>query len=139
MASMITATAWVPRGHAAAYPTKYEFDEEEYERISKLAKMELEDAQEGLEEAKKALTDAGLTAPSGHWSLDVLEKEVERIMEEAQLLEVQYVVVPFLAEARRKDAAAWKAVAKSLDEIGSYFHGVGIELGEKGRAAADFG
>ena len=55
MASMITATAWVPRGHAAAYPTKYEFDEEEYERISKLAKMELEDAQEGLEEARQAL------------------------------------------------------------------------------------
>jgi periodic tryptophan protein 1 len=49
MASMITATAWV------AYPTKYEFDEEEYERISKLAKMELEDAQEGLEEARQAL------------------------------------------------------------------------------------
>lgn len=50
--SMITATTWVPRGHAAAFPTKYTFDEEEYERIAKLAKLELDDAKEGLEEAQ---------------------------------------------------------------------------------------
>ncbi|KAM0712355.1 hypothetical protein Q7P37_011450 [Cladosporium fusiforme] len=59
MASMITATAWVPRGHAAAHPTKYEFDEEEYARISKLAKMELEDAKEDLEEARQAMEQPG--------------------------------------------------------------------------------
>jgi len=52
---MITATAWVPRGHAAAYPTKYVFDEDEYARISKLAKLELDDAKEDLEEARQAL------------------------------------------------------------------------------------
>ena len=44
MTSLITATAWVPRGHAAAFPTKYVLDEDEYSRISKLAKLELEDA-----------------------------------------------------------------------------------------------
>lgn len=53
--SMITATAWVPRGHAAAFPTKYVFDEDEYARISKLAKLELEDAKEDLESARQAL------------------------------------------------------------------------------------
>ncbi|KAF2154759.1 WD40 repeat-like protein [Myriangium duriaei CBS 260.36] len=52
--SMITAVSWVPRGHAAQFPTKYVFDEEEYERISKLAKLELDDAREDLEEAKAA-------------------------------------------------------------------------------------
>ena len=62
---MITATAWVPRGHAAAHPTKYEFDEEEYERIAKLAKMELEEAKEGLEEAKQALNEDGEGASVG--------------------------------------------------------------------------
>lgn len=79
-------------------------------------------------EMKKALDDAGLKAPAAHWAIDVLEKDVERIMEEAQLLEVQHVVVPFLTEARRKDLDAYKQVAKSLDEIASFFHGVGIEL-----------
>ena len=53
--SMITATAWVPRGHAAAFPTKYVLDEEEYGRISKLAKLELDDAKEDLEKAREAL------------------------------------------------------------------------------------
>lgn len=59
---MITATAWVPRGHAAAFPTKYVFDEDEYARISKLAKLELDDAKEDLEAARKALEDPGSEA-----------------------------------------------------------------------------
>jgi periodic tryptophan protein 1 len=50
--SMITATTWVPRGHAAAFPTKYVFDDEEYGRIAKLAKLQLDDAEEDLAEAK---------------------------------------------------------------------------------------
>ncbi|KAF1992072.1 WD40 repeat-like protein [Aulographum hederae CBS 113979] len=51
--SMITATTWVPRGFAAPFPTKYAFDEEEYSRIAKLAKLQLEDAEEDLEEAQE--------------------------------------------------------------------------------------
>ncbi|PNS20895.1 hypothetical protein CAC42_2826 [Sphaceloma murrayae] len=50
--SMITAVSWVPRGHASQFPTKYVFDEEEYERIAKLAKLELDDAREDLDSAK---------------------------------------------------------------------------------------
>lgn len=53
--SMVTATQWVPRGQAAAYPTKYVFDEGEYARISKLAKLELDDAKEDLENAKQKM------------------------------------------------------------------------------------
>lgn len=49
---MITATTWVPRGFAAPFPTKYQFDEDEYERISQLAKLQLDDAKEELEEAE---------------------------------------------------------------------------------------
>ena len=51
--SMITATAWVPRGYAAAFPSKDVFDEEEYERIAQLAKLQLDDANEDLEEARE--------------------------------------------------------------------------------------
>lgn len=49
---MITATAWVPRGFAAQFPTKYEFNQEEFDRIAKLAKLQLDEAQEDLEEAE---------------------------------------------------------------------------------------
>jgi hypothetical protein len=55
MTSMITATAWVPRGHAAAFPTKYVFDEDEYGRIAKLAKLQLDDAEDDLEEAREGV------------------------------------------------------------------------------------
>ncbi len=51
--SMITATAWVPRGFAAPFPTKYTFDEEEFKRIAELAKIQLDDANEDLEDARK--------------------------------------------------------------------------------------
>lgn len=54
--SMITTTAWVPRGFAAPFPTKYNFDEREFERIANLAKLQLDDAKEELEEAQE--TDA---------------------------------------------------------------------------------
>ncbi|KAI9802188.1 MAG: hypothetical protein M1825_002908 [Sarcosagium campestre] len=68
--SMITATAWVPRGFAAAFPTRYDFDEVEFERISKLAKLQLDDAKEDLEEAEatsRQLTteDSGKVRKSG--------------------------------------------------------------------------
>lgn len=52
MSSMITTTAWVRRGVAAQFPSKYEIDEEEMGRISKLARMQLEEAQEGLNAAQ---------------------------------------------------------------------------------------
>ncbi|KAI0147867.1 WD40 repeat-like protein [Hypoxylon sp. NC0597] len=53
MSSMITTATWVPRGFAAPFPTKYNFDEDEFERIANLAKLQLDDANEELEEAQE--------------------------------------------------------------------------------------
>ncbi|KKA30448.1 hypothetical protein TD95_000624 [Thielaviopsis punctulata] len=55
--SMITATKWVPRGYAAQFPTKYEMDDDEMERISSLAKLKLSDAQEDLAAAEEGSED----------------------------------------------------------------------------------
>ena len=49
--SMITATTWVPRGYAAPFPTKYDLDDEELARITKLTKLKLEDAKEKVDKA----------------------------------------------------------------------------------------
>jgi periodic tryptophan protein 1 len=46
--SMVLATTWVRRGVAASFPKKYEIDEAELGRISKLARLQLEDAQKEL-------------------------------------------------------------------------------------------
>lgn len=56
--SMITSTAWVPRGFAAPFPKKYDFDEDEFERIAELAKLQLDDANEDLEEAQAEAEEA---------------------------------------------------------------------------------
>lgn len=50
--SMITASVWVPRGAAANFPTKYDIDEKELARISKLAKLQLKDAEDDLDHAR---------------------------------------------------------------------------------------
>ncbi|KAB2574042.1 hypothetical protein BFW01_g4633 [Lasiodiplodia theobromae] len=50
--SMITATTWVPRGFAAPFPHKYIFDDDEFERISQLARLQLDDAKDDLDAAK---------------------------------------------------------------------------------------
>ncbi|KAK3178930.1 hypothetical protein OEA41_001068 [Lepraria neglecta] len=62
--SMITASLWVPRGAAAAFPTKYDVDENELARISKLAKLQLEDAEEDLDHAKQGRQGATETEDS---------------------------------------------------------------------------
>ncbi|KAL9620572.1 MAG: hypothetical protein Q9160_004933 [Pyrenula sp. 1 TL-2023] len=51
--SMITTATWVRRGVAAPFPTKYEIDEAEIGRISKLAQLQLEEAREDLHEARQ--------------------------------------------------------------------------------------
>ena len=50
--SIITASTWVPRGIPAAIPAKYNFDENELARISKLAHLQLEDARLELDHVK---------------------------------------------------------------------------------------
>jgi periodic tryptophan protein 1 len=60
--SMITAAAWVPRGFAAPFPSRYDFDEEEFERIARLAKLQLDNATEDLEEAEEGEDGSALAA-----------------------------------------------------------------------------
>ncbi|KAK4952325.1 rRNA-processing protein [Elasticomyces elasticus] len=76
--SMITATAWVPRGRASQHPARYEFDEEEYGRISKLAKLELDDANEDLEDARKALSKTNVSANEDDGKSDAEEDDQEQ-------------------------------------------------------------
>ncbi|ETN42254.1 uncharacterized protein HMPREF1541_04195 [Cyphellophora europaea CBS 101466] len=68
--SMTLATTWVRRGVAAQFPTKYDVDEEELGRISKMARLQLEDAQEDLNAAQsKDIDSQGSDDDSGGASL----------------------------------------------------------------------
>ena len=69
--SMVLATTWVRRGVAAQFPTKYDIDEAELSRISQLAKLQLEDAQDDL---KAAQDDDGKDAASDEDEEDASEE-----------------------------------------------------------------
>ena len=59
MSNLISAVAWVRRGVSARNPEKYVLDDEELERVSALARIELEDARIELERAHLAAQDMG--------------------------------------------------------------------------------
>ena len=79
--------------------------------------------------ARKALDDAGLKACSGHFAIDLLEKNVEQVIADADSLGIDTVVCPFLPEDRRRDAKGYEAAAKVLQDAGSQLHGHGVILG----------
>ncbi|EFI27913.1 transducin family protein/WD-40 repeat family protein [Coprinopsis cinerea okayama7 len=59
MSNLISAVSWVRRGVAQQHPIKYVLDDGELERVSKLARIELEDARKELEKAHKAAMEMG--------------------------------------------------------------------------------
>ncbi|KAK4099734.1 WD40 repeat-like protein [Parathielavia hyrcaniae] len=85
MSSMITATAWVPRGFAAPFPTKYNFDEDEFERIASLAKLHLDDAKEDLEDAQKKEAEPEKKAKSAANDDDASDIEIDDDLKEYDL------------------------------------------------------
>lgn len=92
---MITATAWVPRGFAAPFPTKYVFDEDEFDRISKLAKLQLDDAKEDLEEAQeeeKQKQTNGSSKPSGAANAPDTEY-ADRLMAPANITDIRPAIL----------------------------------------------
>lgn len=62
--SMITSSLWVPRGAAATLPEKYEVDDDELARISRLARLQLGDAKDDLDDATNGQMDVTETEDS---------------------------------------------------------------------------
>ncbi len=79
-------------------------------------------------EAKKALDDADVEASGTHATIEVLEKELAKVLSDAQTVGTRNLICPFLPEDRRKDAQAWKASAKLLEKIGHECHQVGVQF-----------
>lgn len=61
------------RGVAAQHPSKYVLDDKELERVSALARIELEDAKIELQRAHKAATQMGKGA-EGEEADDIVEE-----------------------------------------------------------------
>ena len=54
MSNLISCVSWVRRGVSVQHPAKYVLDDKELERVSTLARIELEDARVELERAHEA-------------------------------------------------------------------------------------
>ncbi len=59
MSSLVSSVAWVRRGVSVRHPSKYVLDDKELERVSGLARIELEDARVELQRAHEAAKSMG--------------------------------------------------------------------------------
>jgi sugar phosphate isomerase/epimerase len=79
-------------------------------------------------EVRKVLDSNGVRAISSHTALDLLEKDPNRVMDDNDALGNKNLVVPYLAEDRREDAAGWRKVADVLTRIARTVQARGFQL-----------
>ena len=85
---------------------------------------------EDLDATKKALDETGLTMPSGHFAMDLVENNPDRVIEIAKALGIRKIIVPYLMPADRPtDAAGWTAFGKRLAAAGKPLQDAGFQFG----------
>ncbi|MGE0502663.1 MAG: sugar phosphate isomerase/epimerase family protein [Rhizobiaceae bacterium] len=71
----------------------------------------------------------GLTMPTGHFSIDALEKDFDAVLATAKTLGMKLLVCPHIAaDQRPSDVAGWKAFGKRLGAIGKNAKGAGLDF-----------
>ena len=75
---------------------------------------------------KAALDKAGLKAPSTHIAKDRVEKEIDKVIEEAGILGHEYIIVPWMEP---KTADDYKAAAQVFNKAGEACKKAGFKFG----------
>jgi sugar phosphate isomerase/epimerase len=76
----------------------------------------------------RALIDkSGLTAPSGHYSYDLVENKWPETLEAAQVIGHKYIVCPWIDEKQR-NADGWKRTAELFNKAGEASKKAGIQF-----------
>ena len=85
---------------------------------------------EDLDGLATALKGSGLSMPSGHFGLDMLEDQSERVLEIAAAVGMTHIYCPHIGpELRPSDAAGWRAFGARLQEIGAPYRAAGLKFG----------
>ncbi|MGH6862609.1 MAG: sugar phosphate isomerase/epimerase family protein, partial [Phyllobacterium sp.] len=81
--------------------------------------------------ATKAALDAnGLTMPTGHFSIDLLENEPQKVLDIAGTLGLEAIYCPHLAlELRPDDASGWTAFGQRLEAAHTVYSKEGYVFG----------
>ncbi|SHM77761.1 sugar phosphate isomerase/epimerase family protein [Roseibium suaedae] len=79
---------------------------------------------------RAAIDAAGLTMPSGHFSLDLLENNEEKVLDIAKTLGMKAIYCPYIMPADRpSDSAGWEAFAKRLEALHARYSAHGYDFG----------
>jgi sugar phosphate isomerase/epimerase len=85
---------------------------------------------EKVAELTENLKSCGLAMPTGHFPLDMLEKESGRVLEIAEAVGIETIYCPFLAPDRRPDSARnWAAFGQRLQEASAPYRAAGLGFG----------
>jgi len=88
-----------------------------------------------LDDAAIAATKAdldgnGLSMPTAHFGIDMLEDEVERVLEIARTLGIEAIYCPYLLpEDRPTDASGWRAFGERLQKASVPYRKAGLDFG----------
>ncbi|CAA7266975.1 unnamed protein product [Cyclocybe aegerita] len=108
MSNLISAVAWVRRGVSAQHPAKYVLDDQELERVSALARIELEDARDELQRAHLAAQSMGKGAEGDEAddnNVDDDDDEANWVDEDDEPMDVDSGAIP---KAKTDDLSEYK-------------------------------
>lgn len=75
------------------------------------------------------LDDCGLTMPSGHFAVDMMEKAPKEVISIARGLGMNTLVMPYLADDERPGSASgWKAFARRLNVLARSYRAEGFAV-----------
>lgn len=81
-------------------------------------------------ELRQNLSAVGLTMPTGHFSLDMVESDPAGTLQIAKDLGVETIYVPYLLPDQRPDTGAgWKAFGQRLQEAAKPYRDAGLGFG----------
>ncbi|MGH1329323.1 MAG: sugar phosphate isomerase/epimerase family protein [Paracoccaceae bacterium] len=85
---------------------------------------------EALEALKAALKANNLHMATGHFGLDMVENDPQRVLDIAKELDIEAVYVPYLMpDDRPSDSAGWKAFGARLQAAGAPLRAAGLRFG----------
>ena len=81
------------------------------------------------EALRRKLDKTGLLMPSGHFSVDEMEKKPKQVLKTARTIGMHTLVMPYLdAAARPTSSRGWKAFAKRLNAIAAAYRAEGFAV-----------
>jgi sugar phosphate isomerase/epimerase len=75
-------------------------------------------------ELRKGLDALGLQVSGSHVSLDALDGDIEKVIEDAYTLDNRYIILPWVGE--REYAGGWDGLGRRLDGIGERIREAGL-------------